>query len=365
MFECLYGFTPFACDDRQQTKLKILHHRKTLTFPEGAAPVEPSIEAIDLMMQLLVEKERRLCSRQYQVNDYERKIIGGRVVKVSADKKSPHYEGYFVHAGDAEDIKRHPFLKDIDWDTIHLRRPPYPPNVKDWEDTTYFDEEDPISDIDSASTFDEDDEDAAATPTVDGDVNLNVSPLLAQASSQISQHQHEDQNIVPSLAINMPRKGSATPVPGLSRADSMNDMRNPLLQPPDLPFSGVDERTSPAMDHAGHVDGPDEKAAAENIKPKGKDKDKKRPRDIILRDPSTGREALEIRKMSAFLGYDYRQPAMVKDIVEQVLAEDLEKTRLKDDWHASGPSDRDLAFEKRMFVEAGGHLSSTHKPAML
>jgi hypothetical protein len=205
----------------------------------------------------------------------------------------------------------------------------------------------------------------AGVPAIEGDVSLGVSPLFAQASSQISQHQHEDQNIVPSLGINMLRKGSDTPVPGLSRADSMNDMRNPLLQPPDLPVSYGDERAPTALDHAGQVDGPDETAAVENIKPKLKDKDKKRPRDIILRDPSTGREALEIRKKSAFLGYDYRQPVLVKDIVEQVLAEDLEKTRLKDDWHASGLSDRDLAFEKRMFVEAGGHLSPTHKPAML
>jgi hypothetical protein len=37
-------------------------------------------------------------------------------------------------------------------------------------------------------------------------------------------------------------------------------------------------------------------------------KEKKRPRDKILRDPEVGRQVLEIRKKGAFVGYTYRRP---------------------------------------------------------
>lgn len=37
-------------------------------------------------------------------------------------------------------------------------------------------------------------------------------------------------------------------------------------------------------------------------------KDKKRPRDKILRDPKLGRRAMDVRKRRAFLGYTYRRP---------------------------------------------------------
>lgn len=37
-------------------------------------------------------------------------------------------------------------------------------------------------------------------------------------------------------------------------------------------------------------------------------KDKKRPRDKILRDPNLARRAMDVRKKQAFLGYTYRRP---------------------------------------------------------
>ena len=41
---------------------------------------------------------------------------------------------------------------------------------------------------------------------------------------------------------------------------------------------------------------------------KRRKKEKKRPRDKILRDPRVGRTVLEIRKKGAFVGYTYRRP---------------------------------------------------------
>lgn len=37
-------------------------------------------------------------------------------------------------------------------------------------------------------------------------------------------------------------------------------------------------------------------------------KEKKRPRDKLLRDPQVGRAVLELRKKGAFVGYTYRRP---------------------------------------------------------
>lgn len=58
MYECLYGYTPFACEDRHNTKLKILKHKHTLTFPECEPARQPTRAALDLMQCLLVEKEK-------------------------------------------------------------------------------------------------------------------------------------------------------------------------------------------------------------------------------------------------------------------------------------------------------------------
>lgn len=369
MYECLYGFTPFACEDRHQTKLKILQHKKTLTFPEPEVIKAPSIEALDLMIQILVEKERRLCSRQYELNDFTRKIVGGRVVRCAADKAHQNYQGYFVYPGDAEDIKRHAFFREIEWDTVHLRRPPYVPRVKDWEDTKYFDEEEPISDIDTATTIDEC-EAVVCAETVNPSPNCpGVDPQQPlQLQSQKSQHHHEDQNIVPSMAIKVPRRDCPVQDPHFPRAENVNDLKNPLMPPPNVGEPIVNGRLSPGttlVETGIQVDGPTENVTVENIKPNAKRKEKKRPRDVILRDPSTGPQALETRKLGAFLGYEYRQPMMAKDIVEQVLAEDLTDTRLKSTGQTGDQADYDLIYEKRVFVEAGGQLSPRHRPLLM
>lgn len=75
MFECLFGYTPFACEDRQTTKLKILAHKESLQFPSPLEFPQPiSADAIDVVMRLLVEKEKRLSTRRYQLNDFTQKI---------------------------------------------------------------------------------------------------------------------------------------------------------------------------------------------------------------------------------------------------------------------------------------------------
>lgn len=346
MFECLYGYTPFACDDRHQTKLKILQHKKTLLFPQPQGLPPPTIEALDLMMSILVEKEKRLCSRQYELNDYSRKIHGGRVVRYNADKTSRDYQGCFVWPGDAEDIKRHAFFREVDWDTMHLRRPPYVPRVKGWDDTKYFQEEEPISDIDTATTVD------ASVPTARPEIQVSKDKI-----TQVSQHHQEGQHIVPSGPLKIPPFQN-TPVPdGVPGA--ANSLKNPLLQP----LTNATASPGATLVGTGHIEGQPETLPAENTKPKAKRKEYKRPRDIILRDPVAGPVALESRKVGAFLGYEYRQPMMAREIVDQVLAEDLAKTKFKDYRMGGAGHDADLLFERQVFLGSGGHMSPQHRPA--
>ena len=348
MYECLYGSTPFACDDRHQTKLKILQHKKTLVFPQPQGLPEPTIEALDLMVSILVEKEKRLCSRQYELNDYSRKMQGGKRVRCTADKTNRNYQGRFVWPGDAEDIKRHAFFREVDWDTMHLRRPPYVPRVKGWEDTKYFQEEEPISDIDTASTLDE------PVPAVGPGIEMLTSE---EQTTQVSQHRQEGQHIVPSIALKIPPYRDTAMLDG--NPGPANNMKNPLMRPI---ANAAPSTGATLVETGGHVEGQPDTFPTENAKPKAKRKEPKRPRDIILRDPVAGPVALECRKLGAFLGYEYRHPTMARDIVDQVLAEDLAKTRFKD-YRVQGRSqDPDLSFERQVFIGSGGHMSPQHRP---
>ena len=77
-------------------------------------------------------------------------------------------------------------------------------------------------------------------------------------------------------------------------ADKVGDWPNGALTPPPTP---------PPRPHQ------QQEQLADNVKPpNGKDKNKKRPRDRVLRDKEAARTALEIRKQGAFLGYTYRRP---------------------------------------------------------
>jgi len=231
---------------------------------------------------------------------------------------------------------------------MHLRRPPYIPRVKGWEDTKYFQEEEPISDIDTATSVDEN------APVAD--IDNGPQPSNSKAT-QLSQHHHEGQHIVPSAGLKLPPKQD-TPMPDTDHSAD-DGLRNPLVQPRviETPTTGAT-----LVEIGGHLEGQPKTVAVENLKPKLRKKERKRPRDIILRDPIVGPSALEARKLGAFLGYEYRQPVMAKDIVEQVLADDLAKTKVKDYRMGCDGQDRDLTFERRVFLGSGGHMSPPPRP---
>lgn len=230
-----------------------MKHRETLLFPEPQESPQPvSVEAFDVIKQILVEKEIRLCTRRYELNDYTKKMFKGATKLVHADKTHRSYNGMFVYSDDAEDIKAHPFFHGIPWENMQDFQPPFTPRVQSWEDTKYFDDEGPISDIDSATSED----DSQALKFGSGALNPGS-------------HQQEPQAIVP-----------GTPEVELDGA---------------VPLTYTKSR---------------------------RPKDQKRPRDKILRDPTCGKTALQMRKNSAFIGYSYRKPKNVSEVIEEALASD-------------------------------------------
>ncbi|BDD56748.1 hypothetical protein MPDQ_002839 [Monascus purpureus] len=237
LYECLYGFTPFAHHDRQGTKFKIMHHLQTLRFPaESTSDRLVSAEAIDLISQLLQEKEYRLCSSKYRLNDTNSRSTARNLFYWPCQPVR-HHEGYYVYADDAADIKSHPFFRGIKWSRHHLSRPPWIPKVRGWEDTRYFDDN-----FDAEQALAADDENSAATNT-----------------------------------------------------DQETDAETALEEP--VP----DEATKPCGNDTST-------AKASTAKVQKKPKEKKRPRDKILRDERVGKAVLEMRKGGSFLGYTYRRP---------------------------------------------------------
>ncbi|KAJ5155159.1 hypothetical protein N7492_007962 [Penicillium capsulatum] len=243
--QCLYGFTPFACENRHDTKLKILQHSRTLQYPrEKPSDKLVSQDAIDLIGRILQEREFRLCSPRYQAND----VLTGRPVSASflysMDPRHRNIASYFVYPNDASDIKSHPFFRGIRWHQLHMTQPPMVPRVRNWEDTRYFDSWKSLGDIDQASTGSDSDEDAEQL------------------------------------------HGSPEPEPDAGGLD--NAVPQPCLEQPVQEITAI--------------------VPADKAQVGDKRKERKRPRDKILRDKHVGRTALEIRKRGTFLGYTYRRP---------------------------------------------------------
>ncbi|KAL8689057.1 MAG: hypothetical protein Q9218_005182 [Villophora microphyllina] len=257
LYECLYGYTPFVCENRHDTKMKILNNATTLRFPSEKdldRKEKVTYEAMDLINSLLQEKEHRLCSKQYKQNDYHFAHLGpDHVVTTRADKQPQNYRGLFVYSDDAVDIKAHAFFHGLSWERLHLSRPPFVPDVKGRDDTRYFDEEDPVSDVDDAST------------TCSGEDEGHLPDAPRQVATAILTTQLD---------------GAAGPQSTTVSQDLEDDL-------------------APSPHQAGKI--------VKTAKPK----EKKRPRDRVLRDRDVGRTVLQLRKQNVFIGYTYRRPKTV------------------------------------------------------
>jgi protein-serine/threonine kinase len=200
-----------------------------------------SEEGKNLINSLLSSKDKRLCSKKYRENDQR-----GR--RGSYRKPVGNTSGAtFVFENDAEDIKRHPFFRNTDWDRLHLLPPPFVPRVaQDQPITKYFDDEKYIlgTSDETGSTCTDD-----HNYTTDGPIE--VSALMASLQNN------------PNSPLDAKKHEKA------------------LLW---------------LMENNPHA-----------LKRLHKLKPKKRARDKILRDPHTSKTAMRVRKHGAFLGYTYRR----------------------------------------------------------
>jgi protein-serine/threonine kinase len=208
-----------------------------------------SRNAIDLMMRLLEERQDRLSAMRYRENDWvlRDKAVGAR------RNRNLNATGHIVFPNDAEDIKSHPFFRNIQWSTLHMTRPPFVPRVHGGQPITkYFDDE---AEIMSAS----DHLDSSSYEVVEG-----------LATPDETAHRGED---------------DTTPQPPGVKQDP------PAAEGFSKTFQNIRRRK----------------------------REKKRPRDKLLRDPQVGRTVLEIRKKGAFVGYTYRRPRFsLQDLEDKV-----------------------------------------------
>lgn len=100
MYECLIGWPPFCSETPHETYKKIMSFERSLVFPDD---IHISYEAEDLIRRLLTHSDQRL----------------GR------------------HGG-ADEIKRHPFFRGVDWNTIRQVEAPYIPKLSSITDTRFF-----------------------------------------------------------------------------------------------------------------------------------------------------------------------------------------------------------------------------------
>ena len=219
---------------------------------------------------MLQEREHRLCSKKYLVNDFdEEKRSHVRLGMTTPKHQNQDFHGNFVFPDDATDIKAHPFFQGIPWDRLHLTKAPEVPDVKSCYDTKYFDEDEPVSDVDDASS---------------------TSSLQEQVLKAQEEFEEEIAAAFAATAKEQDITAAATNI----------------------------ENIVPV----GEAVVPSKKSA--------RAKEKRRPRDRILRDTKVAKQVLDLRKKGAFLGYTYRRPKPVLANVEngRSLTESLSR-RLK------------------------------------
>ena len=98
-YEMLCGYAPFCSKETSRVCYKILHWEKFLEFPKK---INLSNNAIDLI------------------------------------KKMINYPYCRLGKNGVDEIKKHPFFNDIDWDNLHNMKPPFIPNLSCDNDVKYF-----------------------------------------------------------------------------------------------------------------------------------------------------------------------------------------------------------------------------------
>ncbi|TVY59181.1 Serine/threonine-protein kinase cbk1 [Lachnellula cervina] len=243
LYECLYGHTPFLAEEGGRQQTKMNILNHKTTFEFPHKPLV-SKRCQDLIRSIIQEKDYRLCCKRYKLRDH----------LPASSRQNRDHAGRYVLPDDADDIKAHKWFRDIHWDRLHLTVPPFVPNIRSMDDTHYFDEEDPISDFSDSVSL--------ATPTTE-----EITDALKPFNREIQ--------VLAKGFIDRPHDSAR-----LRKVEREIDA-----------FVLSEEQKDYLKAFVKHYG----------------TKERKRPRDRLLRDKDTAPKVLELRKKGAFLGYTYRR----------------------------------------------------------
>ena len=192
---------------------------------------------------------------------------------------------------DGKDIKAHKWFRGLPWDRLHTLPPPFVPFLERPDDTHYFEDDgSPISDWEESSES------------------------SSSSSSPASGGKGEQQEEKRSWHLPTP-PGTPPPVP-LTRKKEIQRALGPFLAPiRHMAMAWIntphDAARLKAIDAriAGlpGLGAQERELLATFVRVYGRKKDKKRPRDRLLRDDATRRVVMDLRKRNAFLGYSWRR----------------------------------------------------------
>ncbi|KAF4339707.1 agc ndr ndr kinase [Fusarium beomiforme] len=198
---------------------------------------------------LVSEKCRDLISRLLQEKD----------VRLCSTRYQVKYRDSFknyVFPDNAEDIKAHRWFRNTPWDRLQSMPPPFTPNLKSDDDAHYFDESEPFEDW---------------SESIPSGVFLN-SEEVKELLFGFDPHVH---------------------------TKAMELIK--------IPFDAAKLRSIDRDIDASKELQPSEKATLKQFIRFYGHKERKRPRDMLLRDKETKKTSLRIRKETAFMGYTWRR----------------------------------------------------------
>ncbi|KAJ2901283.1 kinase-like protein [Zalerion maritima] len=175
---------------------------------------------------LIREKENRLSSRRYKLNDpLPRHPVHGANAYQTTTK--------YVYPHDADDIKTHKFFRGIDWDRLHNTPPPFIPRIRTEDDTRYFEDEDEVSDWSASS-------EEGSEPEPGG------CPSLQDVAPDDMHAQAQDNDVVTSPNMTLRKNKVASSVPLQLELHGHHHHPQPLGSHPQ-PHLGIAARHHPAF----------------------------------------------------------------------------------------------------------------------
>lgn len=253
-----------------------------------------------------------------------------------------NFAGRFVFPYDAEDLKAHRWFKGVPWDRLHELNPPFVPMIRSPDDTQYFDEEEPITDF-SDSDEDDDDEDDRPSPEPETSTAVIVidaaigrdgandntitapashGPTSSVASTPVLEQQSTSrearrsaQEVTPVTAVSATISSKRRVERHLHLDQALKRFDREIQEAVQswlaVPYDSIRLRNfEMQVDAEVGLQASERDALKALVRLYGR-KEKKRPRDKLLRDPSTKKAVLQERKRSAFLGYDWQRNQML------------------------------------------------------